>query len=1039
MRAMAWRGLVVALGLWGGAVHAREGLDVALSRHETELVEAHERRPTLATRQALIEAGQSRSDACDAAYEAGDREASLPSCLAAATLIESALGPDHPDLVEHLVDVAYLLRQQGRYADAVPLYRRALTITERTRGPDHPDVGVRASTLGLVLKQVGRYDEAEALYRRALTVSEAALGPHDPTVGIRVNNLALLLEATGRYDEAETLLRRAVAIAETAQGPGHPATGTRLNNLAFLLDTLGRYAEAEPLYRRALAIAEAAHGPDAPGVATPLNNLAAALLSLGRYAEAEPLFRRALAITESDVGPHHPDVGTAVSNLAFVLDETGRLEESEPLFRRALAIAEAVYGPEHPEVGRSLNNLAAVLQATDRLEEAEPLCRRAVAIAEATFGSEHLNVSVNLGNLAVLLERLGRYDEAEPLQRRTLAITEATVGSEHPWVATDLNNLATLLQATGRYDEAEAALRRAASIVEGSLGPQHPSLADRLGNLAVLQLARGRAGEALALKIRALGIEETVLRRTLFTGTREQRRLRLGQFANSTSGAIDLHLRRLPDDRAAARLALETVLRRKGRLADLDQAVLGLVRASEDAEGLALLDDYQGVVSALGVLAEQIPTDPEALGPWRAERMALAERAATLERSLAARSADLRQLAQPVTVDQVAAMLAADRALLEIAVYQPYDAIADEFGPERYAAYVLRGGGRIAATDLGPADRIDERIRALRGALLVPRPRARGLSRTEAGSGALGPAARALFDAVLRPLWAELDGVGHILVAADGRLNLVPFDVLLAAGEQDADQVQISYLTSGRDLLRIDGGADRLGRPVVVSDVDHDRAVRPGGSAPETGPVASWEALPGAAREGRRVRRALRRARSLEGAYATESALRQIARPRVLHIASHGYFRSDGGDDLATSPLLRSGVVLAGANLPPAGDDNGLLTAAELANLDLRNTRLVVLSACETGTGEVRNGDGVLGLRRGLVLAGARAQVLSLWRVDDEATAFLMKAFYRQLRRGHTVGEALRSAQGAVRAEPRWAHPFYWAAFTVSGDAETRL
>ncbi|MGD1038256.1 MAG: tetratricopeptide repeat protein [Roseiarcus sp.] len=256
--------------------------------------------------------------------------------------------------------------------------------------------------LAVLLNEKARHAEAEPLFRRALSVDEASTGPDHPNVATSLNNLAGLLRDTNRVSEAEPLFRRALAIDQASKGPDHPDVARDLNNLAEVLRATNRLSEAEPLYRRALAIFEASYGSDYPDVATGLNNLALLLKDTNRLGEAEPLYRRALAIDEASYGPDHPKVAIRLNNLASLLQATKRLGEAEPLYRRALAIDEASYGPDHPSVATGLNNLAGLLYATNRLGESEPLCRRALAILEASFGPDHPHTATTRANLAAL-------------------------------------------------------------------------------------------------------------------------------------------------------------------------------------------------------------------------------------------------------------------------------------------------------------------------------------------------------------------------------------------------------------------------------------------------------------------------------------------------------------------------------------------------------------------------------------------------------------------------------------------------------------
>jgi CHAT domain-containing protein len=196
--------------------------------------------------------------------------------------------------------------------------------------------------------------------------------------------------------------------------------------------------------------------------------------------------------------------------------------------------------------------------------------------------------------------------------------------------------------------------------------------------------------------------------------------------------------------------------------------------------------------------------------------------------------------------------------------------------------------------------------------------------------------------------------------------------------------------------------------------------------------------LGGTAREADAIKKLFPDSALLTGARATESALKRVAAPSILHVATHGFFLQDlGAPDAgasAANPLLRSGLALAGANLRAGGEDDGILTALEASGLNLWGTKLVVLSACDTGLGEVRDGEGVYGLRRALVLAGAESLVMSLWPASDYSTRKLMASYYRNLKRGMGRGEALRQVQLDMIGRDRQLHPFYWANFIHSGD-----
>jgi CHAT domain-containing protein len=343
--------------------------------------------------------------------------------------------------------------------------------------------------------------------------------------------------------------------------------------------------------------------------------------------------------------------------------------------------------------------------------------------------------------------------------------------------------------------------------------------------------------------------------------------------------------------------------------------------------------------------------------------------------------------------------------------------------------------------------------------------------------------ARTVDEKVMRPvrsLLSQMPGdTRRLLIAPDGSLNLIPFAALVDEHKRYLiGRYSISYLTSGRDLLRLHTSEPSKTAPLVVANplfgtvetvatqADHNSGISPAGhQASDEGPAQNdqsevfFQALPGTNREALAIKAILPDASLLLREDATETALKQAHAPSILHIATHGFFFGNQeapppdtrglftnnllriSDPRLTkwaakieNPLLRSGLALAGVNQRLSGDDDGLLTALETASLNLWGTKLVVLSACDTGIGKVKNGEGVYGLRRALVLAGSESQVISLWPVSDMETRGLMAGYYRRLMKGEGRGEALRQIQLEMLKDARLRHPYYWASFIQAGE-----
>jgi tetratricopeptide (TPR) repeat protein len=958
---------------------------------------------------------------------------------------DPAANPDVAQLQE-LIQNANALQAKGAYAEAALLWQQILGIVEKALGPENTGTATGLNNLAFLYARLGRFAEAESLFKRSLAIIEKVQGPEHPNTATSINNLGSLYQAQGRYGEAEPLYKRSLAIREKVLGPEHPDTATSLNNLADLHQAQGRYVESETLHKRSLAIREKALGPQHPDTAGSLNNLADLYRLRGRYGEAEPLYKRTLAIREKVQGPEHPDTATSLNNLAVLYGDQGRYGESEPLYRRSLGIREKVLRQGHPDTAISLNNLAVVYVSQGRYGEAEILVKRSLAIIEEVLGPEHLSTATSINNLAVLYVDQGRYGEAETLHKRSLGIFEKALGPEHPDTATNLNNLAFLYRLQGRLGEAEPLYKRALAIREKALGPVHPDSATSLSNLALLHLAQTNVRAAESLLQRLTIAQADWLRRELPLQPRVLRASLIDKQPNASVVTFAL----LDQHPAAAALALETRLNRQGLLAEIErrQALIG--RSPETrllAEQLAGLDRQ--------LASHTLPP---------AQREPLRQRRQQLENQLYRLFPSLR--IEGVSTAQVAAALrnAAPQGLLvEFQKYRPYANGPNgkgEWGPARYVALLLRPDGSIRSIPLGAAEPID--------AAIAKAVAASADSTLQADAPRLLAAVSQL---LLKPLQAELAGMRELFVSPDGELNRLPFAALpmaAASGLTLGESVQLRLLTTGRELVRLQQFGTGGTATTLIINPDFGPAsttakTRQATPATLQG-LGPWQPLPGTAAEAEGLAPLLRPHTAISGRQATAALVLQQQRPRILHIATHGFFLpeqpattapgSPAGDQqrrqalarwsispeapsLSFESLQRSGLVFAGANQSaPNPADDAYLTAAEATAMNLEGTELVTLSACDTARGSVRSGEGVYGLQRALAVAGARSTLLSLWKVDDDLTALFMEEFYKRLKAGEGRAEALRHTQAWFRTNPSTTlqDVRVWGAFQLSGD-----
>ncbi|WP_413166242.1 tetratricopeptide repeat protein [Capilliphycus salinus ALCB114379] len=901
----------------------------------------------------------------------------------------------------------------------------------------------------------------------------------------QLHQQVIQLYEQGKYNEAIPLAERVLEIRETILGENHLDVASSMAWLAFLYSSQGRYSEAEPLYKQALEMLQKLLGTEHPHVATSLNNLAGLYRSQGRYSEAEPLYKQALEMLQKLLGTEHPHVATSLNNLAGLYSSQGRYSEAEPLYKQALEMDQKLLGTEHPHVATSLNNLAGLYSSQGRYSEAEPLYKQALEMYQKLWGTEHPHVATSLNNLAELYSSQGRYSEAEPLYKQALEMLQKLLGTEHPHVATSLNNLAELYSSQGRYSEAEPLYKQALEMDQKLLGTEHPHVATSLNNLALLYFSQGDTTGAINFLSRGLNVEEQNLNVLLATGSERQKQDSMKTVYNTTNFAVSLHIKDAPNNSEATRLALTTILRRKGRILDVMTNDLQLLRENITPENQQFLDELAAVRTQLATLIYNQPENiPEE--QYRQQVANLREKSEQLEAELSRRSAEFRTISEPVTVEAVQQLIPEDAALVEFVFYKPYDAKARQWGNPHYAAYILKSSGEPQWVDLGEAEPI-HKAAFFRFNLALKDKKDAFIG----NSDKVKQTGRKLDELLMQPIREKLGNVNHIIISPDAQLNLIPFAALVDENNRYLlETYQITYLTTGRDLIRLQLEYSHKQAPVIVANPDYDKpgepttvAVSKNSESPLNPPIMgdlenspqtwgdrgglsqtrginqlsrgvemSFGALPGTAEEARVIAPLLSEVTLFTQSQATENAVKQLQAPNILHIATHGFFlpnlprvepdnsfgfiseNTQQNTPIQENPLLRSGLALAGFNPRESGLDDGVLTALEVANLKLRGTKLVVLSACETGLGEIENGEGVYGLRRAFTLAGAESQLMSLWKVNDEGTKDLMIKYYQRLLQNQGRSDAWRQTQLEMLNSQEYQHPYFWAAFVPVGD-----
>jgi CHAT domain-containing protein len=845
----------------------------------------------------------------------------------------------------------------------------------------------------------------------------------------QLSSQAEQLRQQGQINQAIPLAEQAVKVAAATFGPNDRRVGLSLDSLGLLYRSIDEFADADSCLRRALAILKAADGPQSKDAGAVLLNLADLYADHGRWGEAESDFREALTIAVRAYGQNDPHVADVLRDGGSLMIDEGKLEPAAHVLRGAIAIYTNA-GPAYSAQLAATCNLAGqdVADAGD-LKVAETLFQKAIDLSEKSEGPNSTNLANYLGNLANVYKDEQRFADGEPLNLRMIAILQHNYDLNNPILDEDDVNIGLFYYAWDKPDRAEPWFDRyiASRLAGWNADAWTMSEQDRLVYYATLP----------------------------------------GTFPIYFSFITRYHGR----NPALVGKMYDALLAERGLVAESSASSRARLLASGNRPALAILDNLAAERAQFAVLSTSASYN-------RAQIKQLSQQINQTEEALAQVSATFSQkkTLSTATWRDVQKALKPGEASVEITKFQFHN--GRSFTANRiYVALVVTPRSQYPSLIvLGDAKQLEAAplagfrsvVAKTRGVSIEPTPAApeAASGASPATSAANNVAGSAAYDAFWKPLEPALAGAQRVYVAADGVLNQIPIGLLSdSTGKLLLEKYQLRSVNSTRDLLHPPDAATAKSA-VLLGNPGFDYVAAAPAPAPGSPPSASSRSvdltgsplppLPGTEAEVTAVDKLLRQSgwqtTLYTGDRALKASIQDVRAPRVVHIATHGFFLEDhpapdnSGREAhlrsaSDDPMLHSGLFFAGANrtrsgaAPAAGADNGILTAYEASQLNLQGTELVVLSACETGLGEQSNSEGVFGLRRALQEAGASAVMMSMWSVPDQETQELMSLFYAKWLTGLDKPEALRQAQLQEREVVRKRYgkdlPFYWGAFVL--------
>ena len=880
---------------------------------------------------------------------------------------------------------------------------------------------VGADLVGQISQMNGDYPKALKKYQKSLAVRKKYLGKENVKTAKSYNNMGSIYTDMGEYAKALKYYKEALNIRKKVLGKEHPDTIDSYNELGLIYHKLGDYPQTLHYYRMAMLAREKSFGTEHFDTAESYNLMGMVYYQLGDYQKALEHYNKALVVrekfltiknTDTSINFNEIDLGSIYNNIGMIYQAKKQYAQALKFLKKALAIYKKYYGEKTKIMATGYNNLALIYQDTGDLSQALKYHKKALVARENLLGKNHADTSVSYDNLGTLYHKMKDYPKALEYYQKSLTVRNKILGDEHILMAKSHYHLASL----------------------------YYSMTD-------FKTSNHYANTAFRIFLKNRDKVFTVL------DSKQKEK-----YLSTSSGYISLLLKstylyfiqlyidnKITKGQQLLQSGVNAWLNYKGSIFDSENSIAMLYSSTKDKKIKVKIDDLLKSKRDLAKLYQSLPK-PKERKTWQEKIKNTEKKISRLTNEIASKTTIFKeeQGLKSITYKDITAHLKENELYVDYAKVGRY-----------YYLFSLEKKNKITFARISAKDtkRIDKLVKTFREDITTI---LNGTNLTDEKLKSLTQSSKLklskLYELIIQePLENELEQKNSLIISTDGALRLLPFEALYNKKNEKylIEEKEIRYIPSGKELIRLykyskDKKSKAAKNTVIFANPNFDTkiasaskeeiAITPNTS--RSGIIKSlfrmrFAPLPGSKAEAKAIKATLKKNTVLEYQEnkARESTLMKIKEPKILHIATHGFFINDNS---IPNPMLKSGIALAGANTSAIkGKSDGIVTALKLSGLDLKGTDLVVLSACQTGVVDINATDSVSGLSKAFIQAGAKDIVMSLWSVNDEATKELMSSFYQKMKENKNYAEALKAAKLKMIEKGR--HPFYWAAFVVSG------
>lgn len=1008
--------------------------------------------------------GNTINDLATLYVETGEYAKAEPLYLQSIKIAKNTTGTDDAEYMVTISNLAILYERMKLYDKAETLYLEAHQFYIKHPGENEADLESSFFALANLYDRIQQFQKAADYYLQSAGILKKYAGEVSEIYVRAITKLALIYSDLGQYDKAEPLYFDVADIWALLAGDKSPQYASALGNIGTHYQDIGSFEQALFFYNKAIEIASENNDKTNTDYVTFVNNLALLYLANGKYDLAEPLLVKAKEVYHHIYGENDDLYATSLSNLATMYFSIGQYEKAEPLFMESLMIKKKISGEDNVSYAISLNNLGLLYATTGEYKKAEALYLQSKSIRQKLGANKQSEYATLLDNLAILYTILGQKSKVEPLYLEAKMIRQQLFGEMHPDYATSLNNLAYYYMEQENFILAEKYFLQAKDILQKAYGDNSPSYAVVLDNLARLYVKSNQLKKAEPYLQQASKIVlQNML--TTFSVLSESEK---NNYLKKNTGVFEtinsyLYLNKKASPEIIKSIFNLQLLLKSASLSDTKNMMETLLSSPDTA----IRRLFSLWTTNRNILAKQysLPVEKRRSGLKKIEAQTEAG-----EKDLNVLSAEFRNQQNTLTnkLPELHKNLESDEAAIEFVRFRFLS--KDWTDSIMYAAYILRKSDTVPVfVPLFEEQQLQTLIdSAGTNTTAIVKKFYRGI---DIGDNQTTTYGATLYKLVWYPLEKHLTGIKKVAYSPAGKLYNIAFHALPTDSTSLLmDKYGLQQYTSTREINnRSLAGAKKPGSITLFGNasftLDSVQLLKQKSNESAKGNVSTsiyipektnnnnytWQNLPGTGEEVNKIKELFEQNKInvtlLVEKQATEDKLKRLSgnSPQVLHIATHGFFlpepdvekkqiSSNKTFSLAEDPLLRSGLILAGGNYawsgktPIEGVEDGIATAYEISQLNLSNTELVVLSACETALGDVKGSEGVFGLQRAFKMAGVKKMIVSLWQVPDKETAELMTAFYTYWMKGKTIEESFAQAQADMRKKYS---PFYWAAFVL--------